>query len=71
MSFHRNQPLEVGLTPRTKRILEVHEQVKKNLELPHYTRFADNYSKLMTDTACEKRLQHFRSTGNAKISVEK
>lgn len=47
--FNRNQPTEVGLTPRTKRILFVYERIKNNLGYPHYTRYPDNYSKLMNE----------------------
>lgn len=47
--FNRNMPTEVGLTPRTKRILQVYEMVKKNIDYPHYTQYPDNYSKLMNE----------------------
>ncbi len=81
MSFHRNQQLEVGLTPHTKKIWSVYERIKHNLEMPDRWQWHDNQIQIKNATTrearefsrqeCEQRLNHFRNKGNAEVSVEK
>lgn len=59
MTFHRNVPTEVGLVPRTKRILDIYNPIKHNLGLPHYIEYPDNKYNL-----CDKK-------DDAKTSNEK
>lgn len=71
MSFHRNQPLEVGLTPCTRHILSVYDKIKHNLEFPPREEWHDNKIQIINEEACWKRLEHFRSIKDAKANNKK